>query len=173
MNRGGPGSGPVMAELTNIEEKLAEVLGLAQAAKGNVKQLAKLVEDEQLRRQMDQMADEAAQTEERVTEVAGSFEGKKTAILEKARETKQEATEMMNTYISDDSDELDAFEFLTMAEAGELGHWAIVGTMNQRLNNPQIQQLVDFALPIEEKHFEIVRQGSLKLAAEEDPNATS
>ncbi len=162
-----------MAELTNIEEKLAEVLGLAQAAKGNVKQLAKLVEDEQLRRQMDQMVDEAAQTEERVTQVAGSFEGKKTAILDKARETKSEATEMMNTYISEDSDELDAFEFLTMAEAGELGHWAIVRTMNERLGNPEIQQLVDFALPIEEKHFEIVRQGSLKLAAEEDPNGTS
>ena len=162
-----------MAELTNIESKLGEVLGLAQAAKGNVKQLAKLVEDEQLRAQMDQMVQDATRTEERVTEVAGSFEGKKTAILEKARETKAEATEMMNTYISEDSDELDAFEFLTMAEAGELGHWAIVRTMNERLGNPEIQRLVDFALPIEEKHFELVRQGSLKLAAEEDPNGPS
>ncbi len=162
-----------MAELTNIEEKLGEVLGLAQAAKGNVKKLAKLVEDEQLRRQMDQMVEDAALTEERVTEVAGSFEGKKTAILEKARETKQEATEMMDTYISDDSDELDAFEFLTMAEAGELGHWAIVRVMNQRLGNPQIQQLVEFALPVEEKHVQFVKESSLKLAAEEDPLAES
>jgi hypothetical protein len=129
-----------MAELTNIESKLGEVLGLAQAAKGNVKKLAKLVEDEQLLRQMEQMAEEAALTEERVTEVAGTFEGKKTAILEQARETKQEATEMMDIYISEDSDELDAFEFLTMAEAGELGHWAIVRTMNQRLGNPEVQR---------------------------------
>ena len=162
-----------MAELTNIESKLGEVLGLAQAAKGNVKKLAKLVEDEQLLRQMEQMAEEAAVTEERVTEVAGSFEGKKTAILDKARETKSEADQMMSTYIGEDSDELDAFEFLTMAEAGELGHWAIVRTMNQKLGNPEIQQLVDFALPIEEKHVQIVREGSLKLAAEEDPNAPS
>ena len=162
-----------MAELTNIESKLGEVLGLAQAAKGNVKKLAKLVEDEQLLRQMEQMAEEAAVTEERVTEVAGTFEGKKTAILEQARETKQEATEMMDIYISEDSDELDAFEFLTMAEAGELGHWAIVRTMNQRLGNPEVQRLVDFALPIEEKHVQIVKEGSLKLAAEEDPLAES
>ena len=162
-----------MAELTNIESKLAEVLGLAQAAKGNVKQLAKLVEDETLRHRMDQMVEEATQTEELVTEVAGTFEGKKTAILEKARETKQEATEMMNTYISEDSDELDAFEFLTMAEAGELGHWAIVRTMNQRLGNPEIQRLVDFALPIEQEHVQFVKESSLKLAAEEDPLAES
>jgi hypothetical protein len=158
-----------MAELTNIESKLAEVLGLAQAAKGNVKKLAKLVEDEQLRKQMDQMVKDATQTEERVTEVAGTFEGKKTAILDAARETKAEAMEMMNTYISEDSDELDAFEFLTMTEAGELGHWDIVRTMNERLGNPEIQELVAFALPIEQRHFELVRQGSLKLAAEEDP----
>ena len=162
-----------MAELTNIESKLGEVLGLAQAAKGNVKKLAKLVEDEQLLRQMEQMAEEAAVTEERVTEVAGTFEGKKTAILEQARETKQEATEMMDIYISEDSDELDAFEFLTMAEAGELGHWAIVRTMNQRLGNPEVQRLVDFALPIEEKHVQIVKEASLKLASEEDPLAES
>lgn len=162
-----------MAELTNIESKLGEVLGLAMAAKGNVKQLAKLVEDEQLRSQLDQMVEDATQTEERVTEVAGTFEGKKTAILEQARETKAEASEMMNTYISEESDELDAFEFLTMTEAGELGHWAIVRTMNERLGNPDVQRLVDFALPIEERHFEMVRRGSLKLAAEEDPLAES
>ena len=158
-----------MAELTNIESKLGEVLGLAQAAKGNVKKLAKLVEDEQLLKQMEQMVQDATQIEERVTEVAGTFEGKKTAILDKGRETKDEATEMMDTYISEDSDELDAFEFLTMTEAGELGHWDIVRTMNERLGNPEIQELVAFALPIEQRHFEQVRQGSLKLAAEEDP----
>jgi hypothetical protein len=162
-----------MAELSNIESKIGEVLGLAMASKANVKALAKLVEDEQLRRQMDQMVQEAEQTEERVTALAETFEGKKTAIIEQARETKAEATEMMDTYISEDSDELDAFEFLTMAEAGEVGHWAIVRTMNERFGHAQLQEVVDWALPIQEKHFEQVKAGSLKLAADEDPNETS
>ena len=43
------------------------------------------------------MHEEAAETEARCTEVAGQFDGKKTAILEDAREVKQEATEMMET----------------------------------------------------------------------------
>jgi hypothetical protein len=30
---------------------------------------------------------------------------------------------MMQTYLGEDSDELDGFEFLIMAEAGEVGHW--------------------------------------------------
>ena len=34
---------------------------------------------------------------------------------------------MMGTYLGEDSDELDGFEFLIMTEAGEAGHWAILG----------------------------------------------
>jgi hypothetical protein len=34
---------------------------------------------------------------------------------------------MMSTYLGDDADALDGFEFLTMAEAGEVGHWSVVG----------------------------------------------
>ena len=33
---------------------------------------------------------------------------------------------MMKTYLDNDSEALDGFEFLTMAEAGEVGHWSIL-----------------------------------------------
>ncbi len=66
------------------------------------------------------MRDEARETEERGTELADELDGKKTAVLDKARETKGEASEMMSTYLGDDADALDGFEFLTMAEAGEV-----------------------------------------------------
>jgi hypothetical protein len=48
------------------------------------------------------------------------LEGKKTAIREMARETKGEAVEMVKTYLADEEEALDGFEFLSMAEAGEL-----------------------------------------------------
>jgi hypothetical protein len=97
-------------------------------------------------------------------------EGKKTAILDKARETKQEATEMMSTYLGDDADALDGFEFLTMAEAGEVGHWSIVGKLNERARLAGLQELVDWVTPIQQRHFEQTLEGSLELAADEDPN---
>ena len=56
-------------------------------------------------------------------ELAGSFEGKKTAILDEARDVKGKGATMLSTYLDDDSDALDGFEFLTMAEAAEVGHW--------------------------------------------------
>jgi rubrerythrin len=159
-----------MAELTQIETKIAEVIGLAQAAQGATEKVAKLVDDGEVKQTLQRMNNEAAETEERTTQVVENLDGKKTAILEKARETKQEATEMMSTYLGSDADGLDGLEFLTMAEAGEVGHWQILGTMNERARNSELQQVIEWVTPIQERHFQETLQGSLKLAAEEDPN---
>src|SRR3954451_3898042 len=108
-----------MAELTNLETKLGEVLGLAMAAQGATEKVKKFDEiDGDLAKALERMHEEAKQAEDRATDVAGSFEGKKTAILEEAREVKKKATEMMQDYLDRDADALDGFEFLTMAEAG-------------------------------------------------------
>jgi hypothetical protein len=158
-----------MAELNTLEEKLAEVLGLAQAAQGATEKVEGLLDDEELQGKLQQMREEAAETERRATELADERDGKKTAVLDKARETKQEAEEMMQTYLGSDADGLDGFEFLTMAEAGEVGHWAVLGKLNETAGESDIQELVDWALPIQERHFSDVKDGSLKLAGEEDP----
>ena len=163
-----------MAELTALESKIGEVLGLAMAAQDATQKVTKLVEEEgeheDLAQTLQQMAQEAKETEERTTQLASELDGKKTAILEKARETKQEAVEMMSTYLGDDADALDGFEFLTMAEAGEVGHWSVVGTMNERAQLPGLQELVQWAHPIQQRHFEQTLEGSVELAADEDPN---
>ena len=159
-----------MAELTNMDTKVAEVIGLAQAAQGATEKIEKLVDDDALKQTLQRMREEAVETEERTTRVVEDFDGKKTAILEKARETKQEATEMMQTYLGQDGDGLDGFEFLTMAEAGEVGHWEILGTLNERARNTALGEVIEWATPIQQRHFEQARTGSLQLAAEEDPN---
>ena len=162
-----------MAELTNLESKLAEVLGLAMAAQGATDKVNGMLEgDGGLAETLRRMHDEAAETEERCTQLADGIDGKKTAILESARETKQEATQMMETYLGGEDDPLDGFEFLTMAEAGEVGHWSIVAKLNERAGDAKVQELVDWALPIQERHFKDVLDGSLQLAAAEDPNET-
>jgi hypothetical protein len=164
-----------VAELTNLQEKLAEVTGLAMAAQVAGKKVHKLTQDENedLASALQRMAEEAAETQKRCEEIAGSFEGKKTAILGEAREVKQKATEMMQDYLDRASDALDGFEFLTMAEAGEVGHWEILKALNERASNGGVQELVEWGIPIQQRHLETVRQGSLKLASEEDPNETS
>jgi hypothetical protein len=163
-----------MAELTALESKIGEVLGLAMAAQDATQKVETLVQHggnhEDLSQTLQRMAQEAKETEERTTELASELEGKKTAILEKAQETKREAKEMMSTYLGDDADALDGFEFLTMAEAGEVGHWQVVGTMNEQAQVPGLQQLVEWVLPIQRRHFQQTLEGSIELASDEDPN---
>ena len=164
-----------MAELTNLEEKLAEVTGLAMAAEAAGGKVTKLTEkqDADLVATLQTMAKEAVETAQRCEKVAGTFEGKKTAILDEARQVKRKAAEMMSTYLDKDADALDGFEFLTMAEAAEVGHWSVLQTLNESAGNAKVGELVSWALPIQQRHFKDVLQGSRKLAAEEDPNETS
>jgi hypothetical protein len=162
-----------MAELTTLEEKLAEVLGLAQAAQGATEKVEGLVENDQIKSTLQQMRGEAEETEQRCTGLAEARDGKKTAILEKAQEAKGEATEMMSTYLGADADGLDGFEFLTMAEAGEVGHWAVLGKLNESANEAEVGELVTWALPIQERHFSNAKECSLQLAGEKDPSEES
>jgi hypothetical protein len=161
-----------MAELTNLETKLAEVTGLAMAAQAATKKVTTLAKREakELVPRLQQMHQEAAETERRCTDLAATFDGKKSAILKEARATKAKGAEMMATYLDKDSDALDGFEFLTMAEAGEVGHWSILKTLNANAGRADISKLVDWALPIQQRHFQAVTEDSLKLAGDEDPN---
>jgi uncharacterized protein YeaO (DUF488 family) len=164
-----------MAELTNLETKLGEVLGLAMAAQTATDKVRKLLEDDQqeLASMLKRMNAEAAETERRCMTLVETFEGKKTAIQDEARSTKQKGAEMLKIYLDQDADALDGFEFLTMAEAGEVGHWAVLREMNLRGGDEQVSQLVDWALPIQERHFAQVTDTSKQLAAQEDPVAVA
>jgi hypothetical protein len=160
-----------MADLSPLEEKLAEVIGLAQAAEQATEKVGGMVEDDKLAALLLQLNEESKETAQRATDVAEEREGKKTAILEMAAETKKEGVKMMGDYLGEDSDGLDGFEFLIMTEAGEAGHWAILGTLNEKAGEPAVGELVDWALPIQEKHLTAVRDGSLELADAEDPES--
>jgi hypothetical protein len=162
-----------MAELTNLESKLGEVMGLAQAAADagkKVKGLAQKEKQRDLVQTLDQMVKEAQETVKRCNQLAGQMKGKKTAISEEARETKQKASEMLQTYLDESADALDGFEFLTMAEAGEVGHWHVLGELSRKARVQEVTELVEWATPIQERHYQAVSTGSLTLAREEDPN---
>ena len=145
--------------------------GLAQAAQDATKTVAKLSEDDDRIARLEAMRGDAEETERRTLALVDGFEGKKTKIQEKGRETKGEATEMMKTYLGDDADELDGFEFLTMAEAGELGHWEIVREMSRTTGEDAALGLAEWAIPVQKRHTEVVRQSSLELAADEAAGA--
>jgi hypothetical protein len=162
-----------MAELTQLESKLGEVIGLARAAQDATSKVAGLPEgNDYIRGLLDQMGKEAAETEKRGEEIAEARKGKKSALEEKARATKAEATEMMRTYLHDDADALDGLEFLIMTEAGELGHVEIAGVMAEKAGEGEVREFLEWARPIQERHVEATRSAALELASDQDPNGT-
>jgi phosphate uptake regulator len=160
-----------MAELTVLDEKLAEVLGLAQAAQQAAKKvgtLAKKEHETDLAKLMTRMGDEAKAVAERCQTVAGTRIGMKSEITKKAKETKADIVDFMTSYL-EDAEALDCLEFLSMSEAGELAHWQILDTLNKRANDSAIRKLTSFALPLQEKHVREVASHALRLAGDEDP----
>jgi hypothetical protein len=156
-----------MADLTPLDEKLGEVLGLAQAAQRATEHVAKMEGADRFQAQLDRMNEEADETERRTDDLVDKLEGRKTAIRELAQETKSEAEEMMKTYLEGEEEALDGFEFLTMAEAGELGHWEIVRTMGRASGEQPVVELADWAVDVQRRHFDGVRASSLELAEQE------
>ena len=69
-----------MAELTNLESKLGEVMGLAMAAQAATEKVSRLASDEatELVGTLEQMHGEAAETERRCMAIVETLEGKKT-----------------------------------------------------------------------------------------------
>jgi hypothetical protein len=168
--------GVEVAELTNLESKLGEVVGLAMAAQAATKKVATLARADKrsgLVVVLEKMNAEAREAEERGQAVADTFDGKKSAILGEAREVKKKGAEMMSTYLDADSDSLDGLEFLTMAEAGEVGHWEILAQLNKRARHSGIKELTAWGLPIQKRHLTDVRASSLQIADSEDPDETS
>ena len=156
-----------MAELTPLDEKLAEVLGLAQAAQQATKHVAGMDGAEDHKGLLDTMGEQAAETERRTDAYIDTLEGRKTAIREQARETKSEAVDMMKTYLEGEEEALDGFEFLSMAEAGELCHWEIVEKIATTVGAAEVSELANWAVPVQRHHVEGVRKAYLDLAADE------
>jgi hypothetical protein len=156
-----------MADLTPLDEKLAEVLGLAQAAQRATDTVGAMEDAETFADDLRRMHEQAAETERRTEQLVDGLEGKKTAIRDMARETKTEATDMMTTYLEGEEEALDGFEFLSMAEAGELCHWEIVEAMAGTIGADDVHKLATWAVGVQREHIEVVRKASLKLAAQE------
>ena len=160
-----------MAELTTLEEKLAEVTGLAKAAQEATQKVEGLVDDEQLLAKLQQMREEAEETEQRCT-----------AARRRARRQEdgdpREGAGDQERGRGDDED----LPRRGLRRPGRVrvpddgrgrrgGHWEILGKLNEKAGEEPIRELVEWALPIQERHFSDVREGSLTLAADEDPYA--
>jgi rubrerythrin len=65
---------------------------------------------------------------------------------------------MMQTYLGEDSDTLDALEFLCLAEGGKVTHYEVLGEVAKELKEKKFATEVRLILKEEKEHLKLCTQ---------------
>ena len=120
-----------MADQEMIQEKIGEALGLEKAAQKAVEELDSrgLLESEHMKKlakMREEASDQEEEMEQLVQELADSDGFDPSTIEEKAEETAEKVSKIMETYLGKDPDTQEALEFLCLAEGGEVTHYEVL-----------------------------------------------
>lgn len=76
-------------------------------------------------------------------------------IEEKAEETADKASEIMETYLGDQPDTQEALEFLCLAEGGEVTHYEVLNSVAKDVKNKKFGTKVRAILKEEKQHLNL------------------
>jgi ferritin-like metal-binding protein YciE len=153
-----------MVEKEKLEEQIGEVLGLEMAAQKAVEELSAkgLLEKREVKGKLQGMKKEARNHEKRIGQVMQRLtesEGlDQQSIREHAEETSQKASQMMQTYLGENPDTLDALEFLCLAEAGEVTHYEVLDELAKKAKDKKFASEVKSILREEKQHLQLCTQ---------------
>jgi ferritin-like metal-binding protein YciE len=149
-----------MADKEMIQEKIGEALGLEKAAQKAVEQLDSrgLLEPEHVKK-LSKMKDEAGKQEQKMEELVGELTDSdgfdSSTIEEKAAETADKASKIMETYLGEDPDTQEALEFLCLAEGGEVAHYEVLASVAKDVKNKKFGPQVRAILKQEKGHLNL------------------
>jgi ferritin-like metal-binding protein YciE len=149
-----------MADQELIQEKIGEALGLEKAAQKAVEDLDSrgLLKPEQMKK-LSKMKEQANQQEEEmqdlVKELVESDGFDQETIEEKAEETAEKASKIMETYLGDEPDTQEALEFLCLAEGAEVTHYEVLNSVSKDVKNKKFGTKVRSILKEEKGHLDI------------------
>jgi ferritin-like metal-binding protein YciE len=93
---------------------------------------------------------------EQVMQAVSESEGlDEQSIREHAEETSQKASQMMQTYLGENPDTLDALEFLCLAEAGEVTHYEVLDELAKKVKDKKFASEVKSIMREEKRHLQL------------------
>ena len=161
-----------MADTEMIQEKIGEALGLEKAAQKAVEELDSrgLLKSEHIKK-LSKMKEEAGTQEEEmqslVEELSDSDGFDPSKIEEKAEETAEKASKIMETYLGEDPDTQEALEFLCLAEGGEVTHYEVLTSVAKQVKNKKFGTRVRAILKEEQRHLALCTKLAKTNASEE------
>jgi len=149
-----------MADQEMIQEKIGEALGLEKAAQKAVEQLDSrgLLKSEHITK-LSKMKEEAGNQEKEmkdlVQELSDSDGFDPSTIEQKAEETAEKVSKIMETYLGEDPDTQEALEFLCLAEGGEVAHYEVLASVAKDVKNKKFGTQVRIILKEEKRHLSL------------------
>lgn len=153
-----------MAEKEKLEEQIGEVLGLEMAAQKAVEELSTkgLLDQGGVKGKLQGMKQEAGDHQKRIEQVmqglAQSQGLDQQSIRQHAEEATQKASQMMQTYLGEDPETLDALEFLCLAEGGEVTHYEVLDELAKEVKDKKFASEVASILDEEKQHLQLCIQ---------------
>jgi ferritin-like metal-binding protein YciE len=150
-----------MAEKEKLEEQIGEVLGLEMAAQKAVEELSTkgLLDQGGVKDKLQGMKQDAGDHQKRIEQVmqglAQSQGLDQQSIRQHAEEATQKASQMMQTYLGEDPDTLDALEFLCLAEGGEVTHYEVLDELAKKVEDNKFASEVASILAEEKQHLQL------------------
>jgi len=149
-----------MADQEMIQEKIGEALGLEKAAQKAVEQLDSrgLLKSEHITK-LSKMKEEAGNQEKEmkdlVQQLSDSDGFDPSTIEQKAEETSEKVSKIMETYLGEDPDTQEALEFLCLAEGGEVAHYEVLASVAKDVKNKKFGTQVRTILKEEKRHLSL------------------
>jgi len=117
------------------------------------------------------MKQEAGKQEEEmqslVEDLVESEGFEKETIEDKAEETAEKASKIMETYLGEKPDTQEALEFLCLAEGGEVAHYEVLASVAKDVKNKKFGTQVRAILKEEKRHLNLCTKLAKDNAASE------
>jgi hypothetical protein len=153
--------------LTVMQEKLAEAHALAIAASSVTVRVRERVSDATLLAELRRMDEDAEVIRTRCLAVERGLGGALAdELLGHVNSTTERAADLLGAWFKAGTGPLAAWTFLAMGEAAEVATWRALDVLAAKAPGNGIAELAAWALPIQERHLQVVLDGALRLGAQ-------
>ena len=104
------------------------------------------------------MKKEAGDHQGRIEQVMQAVSESEGLDEQSIRQNAEETSQMMQTYLGEDTDTLDALEFLCLAEAGEVTHYEVLDELAKKVKDKKFASEVKSILREEKQHLQLCTQ---------------
>jgi hypothetical protein len=156
--------------LTVLQEKLAEAHGLAIAATALTQKVEAIVDEPTLVRELRAMRADAEEARARCLLVQRQLpEELFEELRAHANTTHEKAADLVAPWFKAGTGPMRAWNFLAMAEAGEVATWTELAALAARADEDDVAELAKWGLPVQQRHLETALEGAVVLATQLDP----